>query len=622
VQLTWTPRASRDNLAIYKGTSKDIRQAVSAGAATGTSATVTDLDKGTTYYFWLVDGKPPNAVSNMALARTARSPAEIPAEIPAGTPGTPGGLTATAGNAQVALKWDAPAKGVGSPVIRYNVYKGTTADFTATDPAATVKDTSVVLGDLVNGTTYYFRVNAVSKFQGPASCEVPATPAPEAPGAPTGLTATTGNGQVTLNWDPPASNGGSDVTRYNIYAGTTANLTGSAPVGSVTGTVVIVRGLTRGTTYYFQVTAVNAVGEGSPSEEVPAVAVTVPEAPTGLTVTPGKSQMTLKWTPPASDGGLPVTGYVIYQGTSPGVGTGAPGGGLLVRTTSYTVTGLTNGTTYYFGVAAVNAVGEGSQSEEVSAVLPPPPTQTPTQTGTPTETPTQTGTPTETPTQTGTPTPTGTPGPSASSSAPTFAAPTGLAAKPDNSQVRLSWTALAPGGGSSVIGYKVYFATVPGVQNSAALGTTKDTDAIVAGLTNGKKYWFTVTAVNGAGHESPFSAEVAATPTKLASAPVVNLPSGGLPKQLVALLAAVAAAVVAVAGTMIARRWGRPRPPERGHQAHSDQQADVPTDIRAVPDTSRPDVVGVRETGQEPSHTVRLEPHPGLATTTIKEGQP
>jgi len=594
VQLTWTPRASRDNLAIYKGTSKDIRQAVSAGAATGTSATVTDLDKGTTYYFWLVDGKPPNAVSNMALARTA--------EIPAGTPGTPAGLTATAGNAQVALNWDAPAKGVGSPVIRYNVYKGTTADFTATDPAATVKDTSVVLGDLVNGTTYYFRVNAVSKFQGPASCEVPANPAPEGPGAPTGLTATRGNGQVTLNWDAPASNGGSDVTSYKVYAGTTADLTGSAPAGSVTGTVVIVRGLTRGTTYYFQVTAVNAVGEGSPSEEVPVVAVTVPEAPTGLTVTPGKSQMTLKWTPPASDGGLPVTGYVIYQGTSPGVGTGAPGGGLLVRTTSYTVTGLTNGTTYHFGVAAVNAVGEGSQSEEVSAVLPPPPTQTPTQTSTPT--------------------PTGTPGPSASSSAPTFAAPTGLAAKPDNSQVRLSWTALGPGGGSSVIGYKVYFATVPGVQNSAALGTTKDTDAIVAGLTNGKKYWFTVTAVNGAGHESPFSAEVAATPTKLASAPVVNLPSGGLPKQLVALLAAVAAAVVAVAGTMIARRWGRPRPPERGHQAHSDQQADVPTDIRAVPDTSRPDVMGVRETGQEPSHIVRLEPHPGLATTTIKEGQP
>jgi hypothetical protein len=244
VQLTWTPRASRDNLAIYKGTSKDIRQAVSAGAATGTSATVTDLDKGTTYYFWLVDGKPPNAVSNMALARTARSPA--------GTPGTPAGLTATAGNAQVALKWDAPAKGVGSPVIRYNVYKGTTADFTATDPAATVKDTSVVLGDLVNGTTYYFRVNAVSKFQGPASCEVPATPAPEAPGAPTGLTATRGNGQVTLNWDPPASNGGSDVTSYNIYAGTTADLTGSAPAGSVTGTVAIVRGLTRGITYYFQ----------------------------------------------------------------------------------------------------------------------------------------------------------------------------------------------------------------------------------------------------------------------------------------------------------------------------------------------------------------------------------
>jgi hypothetical protein len=46
----------------------------------------------------------------------------------------------------------------------------------------------------------------------------------------------------------------------------------------------------------------------------------------------------------------------------------------------------------------------------------------------------------------------------------------------------------------------------------------------------------------------------------------------------------------------------------------------VAPDVRAVPDTGRPDVVGVLDTGWEPTHTVRLEPHPGVTTTTIKEG--
>ena len=56
--------------------------------------------------------------------------------------------------------------------------------------------------------------------------------------------------------------GGSPVTGYDIYAGTTADFNGRAPVARVTGTVVTVTGLVNGTTYYFKVTAVNRVGEG------------------------------------------------------------------------------------------------------------------------------------------------------------------------------------------------------------------------------------------------------------------------------------------------------------------------------------------------------------------------
>jgi fibronectin type III domain protein len=80
----------------------------------------------------------------------------------------------------------------------------------------------------------------------------------------------------------------------------------------------------------------------------------------------------LSWTVPA-DGGRPITSYNVYRGTSAG------GEALLAsagNTTSYDDTSVTAGTTYYYRVAAVNSVGEGSQSNELSATpaaAPPPP---------------------------------------------------------------------------------------------------------------------------------------------------------------------------------------------------------------------------------------------------------
>jgi hypothetical protein len=59
------------------------------------------------------------------------------------------------------------------------------------------------------------------------------------------------------------------------------------------------------------------------------------------------------------------------------------------------------------------------------------------------------------------------------------------------------------------------------------------------------------------------------------------------------------------------RRW-----PFRSRRRDRQQMA---SDVRAVPDTVRPDLVSVRDTGQEPTHTIRLEPHPGVATITIRE---
>ena len=95
---------------------------------------------------------------------------------------------------------------------------------------------------------------------------------PTAPGAPTGVTASAGNGSATVNWTAPASNGGSTITSYTVtpYIGSTAQtpvtVTGNPPATSTT-----VTGLTNGTTYTFTVSATNAIGTGpasSPSNTV------------------------------------------------------------------------------------------------------------------------------------------------------------------------------------------------------------------------------------------------------------------------------------------------------------------------------------------------------------------
>jgi PKD repeat protein len=99
------------------------------------------------------------------------------------------------------------------------------------------------------------------------------------------------------------------------------------------------------------------------------IAGTAPGAPTGLTATPGSGQVALSWTPPSNNGGVNITSYKVYRGTSSGGETLLTSGGCsgLGAVTSCTDTGLTNGTTYYYTVSAMNAIGEGPVSNEANA---------------------------------------------------------------------------------------------------------------------------------------------------------------------------------------------------------------------------------------------------------------
>jgi len=304
---------------------------------------------------------------------------------------------------------------------------------------------------------------------------------------PTGLTAQGGTAQVALSWTAPAAGQGAAPTGYNLYEGTRpAQMPATAVNGTtpITGTSYTVTGLTAGARYYFEVTAVNPAGEGAPSNQASATTTGPPGAPTGLVAAGGNGHVSLAWAPPAANGGSAVTGYKVYLSTAPG----SKGTDLAtVTTTGYTATGLSNGTKYYFRVTAINALGQGPASAQVSvtpAVTPPPPP------------------------------PISPPG-----------APSALMVGVASAQVSLSWTAPSTTGGSPVTGYNVYMSTAPGVAGAKVASVT-GTIYTATGLTNGATYYFEVTAVNAAG-EGPASAQVAARPLPPPGYRVV-LASGGV----------------------------------------------------------------------------------------------
>jgi fibronectin type 3 domain-containing protein len=330
---------------------------------TTTSFTDTGLTNGTTYYY---------KVAAVNAVGTSPQSGEASATPQATVPSAPTGLVASAGNASVVLSWTVPNSDGGSPITGYNVYRGTAPGGEGGTPVATnVASSSFTDTGLANGTTYYYKVAAVNAAgTSPQSGEASATPQPAAtaPSAPQSLTAVGSNGAVQLSWTAPASNGGAAVTGYNVYRGTSAGGEGSTPVATnVTTTGFTDTGLANGTTYYYTVKAVNSAGTSPPSTEASATPqATVPSAPLGVTASAGNAAVTVSWSAPASNGGSPVTGYNVYRGTSPGGEGGTPVASN-VTATSFTDTGLANGTTYYYRVAAVNAAGTSAQSSEVSA---------------------------------------------------------------------------------------------------------------------------------------------------------------------------------------------------------------------------------------------------------------
>ena len=150
---------------------------------------------------------------------------------------------------------------------------------------------------------------------------------------------------------------------YNVYRGTTAGGEATAPIASgITAQSYSDTGLTSGTKYYYKVAAVNAAGTSALSIEVSATpGGSLPAAPTGLTAIAGNASVFLRWFP--SKG---ATSYNVYRGTASGAESATPiATGL--KWTEFVNIHLTNGTKYYYKVAAVDAAGTSALSGEATA---------------------------------------------------------------------------------------------------------------------------------------------------------------------------------------------------------------------------------------------------------------
>lgn len=275
-------------------------------------------------------------------------------------PGAPTAAIATAGDTQASVAFVAPVFTGGTSITGYTVAV-TPPDVAPVNGASS----PIVVTGLTNGQAYTFKVTADnSAGTGPASSD--------------SNSITPKSTQTITFANPGAQNFGTTPT---LTATSDSGLTVTF-ASSTTGVCSITSGgaLTFVTTGSCTINADQA-GNGSylAATQVSrtfAINPVVPGAPSAVGGTAGDAQVTLSWSPPASNGGSVISGYNVQVATVVGGPYANAAGGCAPATTnaSNTVTcratGLVNGTAYFFKVAAINVVGTSSYSAASVGVVP------------------------------------------------------------------------------------------------------------------------------------------------------------------------------------------------------------------------------------------------------------
>ena len=400
------------------------------------------------------------------------------------TPDVPTDLTATAGNGQIAVSWNAPADTGGAPITVYTLaYKATTSGcpitLDATWTVRTISNAAVSIAGLTNGTNYRLCVKAANTAGDSDWAGTSATPA-TTPGAPGNVEAAAGDGQLTVTWTAPSNNGGAPIIDYTVayQASATAcptdiDATWNPRITSETSATI--GGLANGTAYRVCVKATNTAGD-SPWNAASATPATSPGAPTNVEATAGDGQLTVSWTAPSNNGGASITSYTVaYQAnafTCPATADDT-WARHTTSNTSITIGDLANNNAYRLCVRASNSAGDGTWSGTSSS-------------------------------------PSDRPGP-----------PTGvqfLSSGPD--QLTVAWIAPAATGASAITGYTVQWCTAGATNDVCAsswsTASATGTSYTIAGLDGSTSYGVRVQAANSRGtgpwSNTRFASTTAATP--------------------------------------------------------------------------------------------------------------
>jgi fibronectin type 3 domain-containing protein len=283
-------------------------------------------------------------------------------------PSAPVNVEGVGVNNSVHLTWEPPELPGVSDILGYKIYRDL-SPLTTLGSITEYNDT-----DVINLRTYYYRISALNTLgEGALSVEKSVTPMP-IPTPPRNLQALAGNNFVNLFWDPPISDGGSMILRYNIYRG---NGSGNETYfNNVTRTTFLYNdtSVINGETYYYFVKAENTYSESLPSQELEMTPEGPPSQPLGLQANASSGYILLSWQPPANNGGFPIYGYVVYRGENSTNLTFLVIVGEL--NTYYNDTSVTNGVEYFYYVVAFNDLGESPSSNLVNATpygIPEPP---------------------------------------------------------------------------------------------------------------------------------------------------------------------------------------------------------------------------------------------------------
>ena len=336
----------------------------SFGIFTGASSpiVVLNLTNGKTYTCTVFGT---NAVGQGAASAPSNS--FVVSAVP-GVPGPPtiGTAVIAAQSATVAFTAGNPGD---SPILSFTITCTSTNG--GVSAAATDVTSPIFVFGLTNGRTYScsaIETNAIGPSLPSAHTKAFLVgDLPDPPGTPS---AQPGNGNATVSWTAPPSNGGAPITGYIVtpYAGFTAQ---PAHTFNSAALSEVISGLTNGRTYTFVVVAKNGIGAGPASGPSAGVLIGTPSAPRAVVASPGLSSASVAWAPPANPGGAPITGYQVIPYAN-GLAKPALTFGAVAR--SVVIGHLANGVTYVFRIAALNHFGHGPMSTPSPGIRPGMPT--------------------------------------------------------------------------------------------------------------------------------------------------------------------------------------------------------------------------------------------------------